>query len=86
MADPAVVPCAANAVVEVATNVTSITPRFLSFQPKGYAWTYVSTGGTKPTDTSQMVQLRDGETLSFSAAADVFVVAQGEAGSLRVDS
>lgn len=86
MADPVVTPIPAGTWAAVATNVTAATLRFISNEPRKYSWTYIGTGGAAPTDLSDAVPLQDGSTLSFGAAADVYVYAHDTAGSIRTDT
>lgn len=93
MADPLIVLCpiAGTGWTKVATNVTSGIIHL--FDGKDQAWyqTYVTTGGTAPTDLSKAVKFGkdslSGETedISFAAGADVYLKPSQKDGSVRVD-
>lgn len=84
MANPAVVDCPANVWTKVATNVTAIRLRLMLTRPALYSFTYVDTTGAGPSDLSQAVPVT-GESLTFAAAADVYIYPHGAAGRVRVD-
>jgi len=86
MANPAVVACAKDTWVKVATNVTAGQVHILSGAPSQYSQTYRLTGGDAPTTLAEAVVM-SAVSLPISAAAaiDVYVYAHGAAGSVRVD-
>lgn len=86
MADPVVTACPADTITQVATNVTAATLRVISNAPKKYSWSYNATGTGVPGSAADFVPLLDNAPLSFAAAADVYVYADGGLGSIRTDT
>lgn len=86
MADPVIVACPADAWTKVATNVTSGQVHIKNYNPANYLQTYRDTGGTAPTDPEEGVQV-SGQSIPIAATAgiDVYIMAQGAVGSVRVD-
>lgn len=94
MANPAVVEITpANTWVKVATNVTAgtiqINDSAESKNPTAYLQTYRMTGEAAPSNTSDegslMFQDINIEEISATAGIDVYVMARGVAGELRVN-
>jgi hypothetical protein len=86
MANPAVVACTKDTWVKVATNVTAGQVHKLSSAPNQYLHTYRMTTEAAPTTLAEAVVMQT-VSLPISAAAgiDVYIYAQGAAGSVRVD-
>lgn len=68
-----------------ASNVSTGTIRILNTAPHAYFQTYRDTGGAAPTDKSEAVPLCDGDLISGSVPLDVYIWAEAEDGSVRVD-
>ena len=87
-ADPAIVTCTLDAWVLVANAVTLGTVHRVSLEPTLYKQTYRVDGNPAPTDELDAVPaFVNGEPLAISADAviDVYIMAKGKAGSVRVD-
>ena len=86
MADPIIVTCAEDAWTQVATNITTAIIHKKITTPQ-YYHTYRLTGGTAPTDLSDGIVLVDQSVeYNHSAPIDIYIYAQGAAGSVRVDA
>lgn len=86
MADPAITALVADTWTKVATNVTGGLIHILDNTPKAYIHTYRDTGGLAPTTTVEAVGFTGvTEEISASAGIDVYIMAVGAAGSVRVD-
>jgi hypothetical protein len=87
--NPAVVACAKNTWVKVATGILSGVIYRLNVMPEVYVQTIRLTGGAAPTDLSDAAQIFvDGAkaaVVNSEASVDVYVMACGAAGSVRVD-
>lgn len=86
MADPVIVPCAADVWTKVATDVTTGIIHLKSSEPGAYLQTYRDTGGGAPTDPAEGVQI-PGPSIPIQATAgiDVYIMPLNKAGSVRVD-
>ena len=85
MANPLPVPCPEGQWTKVATNAVSGTIRVLLTSPNAYFQTYRVTGEAAPTDKADAVVFNDGDKISSVAGIDVYIWAEGKAGSVRVD-
>jgi len=87
MADPVFVDCTADAWVPVATNVITGQIWKASNAPRLYLQTYRMTGGAAPTDQAEGVPalISGNDVISATAAIDVYIMAVGAAGRVRVD-
>lgn len=85
MADPAIVACPAEAWTLVAASVTTGIVHVMKDSPKAYLQTYRAAGGGAPTQRSEGVKFSGSIPISASALIDVYIWADGEAGSVRVD-
>jgi hypothetical protein len=85
MADPLPVPCPEGQWTKIATNAVSGTVRILLTSPHVYLQTYRTAGGAAPTNKSDAAVLKDGDEIGSIAGIDVYVWAEGKAGSVRVD-
>lgn len=88
MADPVIVPCAADVWTKVATNVTTGQVHIKDTAPGTYLQTYRMTGGAAPAagDPSEGVQI-NGPSVPIEATAgiDVYIMPRGADGAVRVD-
>jgi len=88
MANPAMKTLAVNAWEKVATNVTAGSIKRFSTNPNKYLETYRMTGGTPPTDSSEGVEMflnGNSEQIAAAAGIDVYIMAVGTNGRIRVD-
>lgn len=86
MADPVIVACTKDAWTKVATNVTAATVWKKSTAPNVYYQTYRDTGTAAPTDLADAIPMTEpGQIFSFGAAADIYIYAKADTGSVRVD-
>lgn len=85
MTDPAIVTCTKDTWVKVATNVTKCRVDVRLTGPK-YAYTYVDTGHAAPTGVTFAIPVSGGHfIIDIVTAADIYVLAQGLAGSVQVN-
>ena len=87
-ADPAIVTCTLDTWVEVASSVTAGIVHKLSNDPTLYKQTYRIAANPAPTDElDAVVAFVNDEPLAISADAviDVYIMAKGKTGSVRVD-
>ena len=87
-ADPVIVACTLDTWVEVATSVMLGTVHKISNAPTLYKQTYRLAASGAPSDELDAVPaFINGEPLAISAdaAIDVYIMAKGKAGSVRVD-
>ena len=87
-ADPTIVTCTLDTWVEVANSVTAGTVHKLSNAPTLYKQTYRLAASGPPSDELDGVPaFVNDEPLAISADAviDVYIMAKGKAGSVRVD-
>lgn len=85
MSDPVIVNIKENAWRKVATAVTSGNIWMLQKEQKAL-FTYRMTGETAPTDSDEgMDFINPGMTISNDAAIDVYIMAIGDNGKVRVD-
>jgi hypothetical protein len=87
-ADPVIVACAVDTWVEVATAVTLGTVHKLSNDPTLYKQTYrLAASGAPSNELDAVPAFVNGEPLAISADAtiDVYIMAKGKEGSVRVD-
>jgi len=90
MADPAIVACPVNTWTKVATSVASGQVHIIRTAGSGgeslvYLQTYRTTGGSAPTLRSEGVPFYGSVDIESSFDIDVYVMATGAAGSVRVD-
>ena len=88
MANPVSVPCTAGEWTPVAINVTTGQIKKLDSRPNLYLETYRMTGGDVPASRSEGVPIflgTNAETISAAAAIDVYIMAIGADGRVRVD-
>ena len=88
MANPVAVICPADTWKKVATNVTIGSIKKLSKKPALYIATYKTTGAAAPSSKlagNKIFMQDDEESISSSSAIDVYVMAIGRAGKIRVD-
>lgn len=86
--NPVVTDLTANTWVKVATNVTSGAIKKLSNKPAKYLETYRTTGGTTPSGIEEGAELffnTVSESILSDTAIDVYVMAVGDSGKVRVD-
>ena len=86
MANPVLVVCPAGAWTKVATNVTTGYIHVLDNSPSAYYQTYRTTGGAAPTDLTEAVKFDGSMEIKSSVGIDVYVWANGDIGSVRVDT
>ncbi len=87
MADPVLVVCALGSWTKIATNVTTGIVHRKDSDAK-YFQTYRMTGNPAPSDLTDAVQIftkEDSAEISNSAAIDVYIYCQVDAGLVRVD-
>jgi hypothetical protein len=87
MADPVFVDCTADTWVLVASNVITGQIWKMLNTPSLYRQTYRMTGGAAPTDSAEGVPVLIGgrDTISATAAIDVYIMAVDADGRVRVD-
>jgi len=85
MANPVIVPCPEGAWTKVATAQTTGVIHIVSEKPDKYLQTYRDTEDAAPTTIAEAVPFTEHLQISAAAAIDVYVWAQGSAGSVRVD-
>lgn len=88
MANPVIKNCNANEWTKVATNVTIGQINRLDKKPNLYLQTYRMAGADAPTEQTEGVPLfvqSDSEEISSSAGIDVYIMAVGDNGEVRVD-
>lgn len=88
MANPVLVNCAIGVWTPVAVNVTTGQIKKLDSRPNLYFETYCMTGNPAPTSRAEgvpMFQNSNAEEISASAAIDVYIMAVGADGRVRVD-
>ena len=85
MADPAVIPCPADAWTKVATNVQTGVVHIRGNGPGLYLQTYRETGVAAPADKTDAVPFTTPLIISASTGIDVYVQPAGKDGSVRVD-
>ena len=91
MADPSIKACAINVWTKVATSVAAgvvhiITTAGSKGESLVYLQTYRATGGAAPTLRTEGVPLTELSTpIQAAANIDVYIMATGAAGSIRID-
>jgi hypothetical protein len=88
MANPVQVFCPRNTWKRVAQNVTVGQIKKLNKKPANYLETYRDTGQTAPTDQTEGVPIflqNNYEGISASSAIDIYIMAVGKDGKVRVD-
>ena len=88
MANPVEVQCLAGAWTLVASNVTAGQIKRLDKRPGAYLETYRMTGGAAPTEQREGVPCfagTDSVAIEASAGIDVYIMAVGSDGWVRVD-
>jgi hypothetical protein len=88
MADPARITCNADEWTIVATNVTSGQVNRLNKKPNLYLQTYRMTGNAAPTDITEGVPVfvdSESEEIASAAGIDVYIMAVGQDGEIRID-
>lgn len=88
MANPLPVDCPVDTWTKVATNVTSGQVNKLNKKPNLYLQTYRMTGNPAPTDQGEGVPIfvESGDNIISSAAGiDVYIMAVGQDGEIRID-
>lgn len=89
MADPAIVPCAADVWTKVATNVSGNPAGFIHVKTqKGVSieQTYRDTGGAAPTDLSTAIKfVKPTMEINSSVGIDVYLYPHGKAITVRMD-
>jgi hypothetical protein len=88
MANPVIVSCPSGEWTKVATNVTAGQIKKLKTDPNKYLETYRTSGDPVPTETLEGVPIfleNFSETISASAGIDIYIMAVGANGSVRVD-
>jgi hypothetical protein len=86
MPNPKIVSCPENTWTLVAENVTTGYVKTKIKHPNIYLETYRLTGGTPPTDQSEGIPFDKIAEISSSVAIDVYIMAVGSNGSVRVDA
>jgi hypothetical protein len=89
MANPVFVDCPADTWQLVASNVTAGQVKKADNTPGQYLETYRTTGGAAPTEISEGIPCfvsRYSEPISASAGIDVYIMARGKDGRVRVDA
>lgn len=88
MANPIIVTCDENVWTKVATNVTEGQVKKIDNKPHRYLETYRMTGNAAPTDREEGIpafMTAYSELISASAGIDVYIMAIGDNGKVRVD-
>jgi hypothetical protein len=88
MANPVTVTCSAGVWTRVALNVTAGGVKRINKAPNLYLETYRMTGGAAPTDQAEGVEIftqGPAEIIAAAHAIDVYVMAVGRDGAVRVD-
>lgn len=88
MADPTRVTCTANTWKKVASNVTSGQVGKLNKRPNLYLQTYRMSGNAAPTSGTEGIPVfvnSDSEEISAAAGIDIYIMAVGNDGEVRVD-
>ena len=88
MANPVIISLDADTWTKVASNVTGGQVKKLDTRPNLYLETYRTSGDPAPTDLSEGVPCfvgRYSEEISASAGIDVYIMAVGQNGRVRVD-
>jgi hypothetical protein len=89
MANPERVNCIADIWTKVATNVTSGQVNKLDKKPGLYLQTYRMTGGAAPTNQNEGVPIfinSVSEEIAAASGIDVYIMAVGNSGVVRVDT
>lgn len=88
MANPILVDCSQGEWTKVATNVTTGQVHRINKKPSMYLQTYRMTGNDSPTARTEGIPLfinSESEEISAAAGIDVYVMAIGNDGQVRVD-
>lgn len=85
MASPVVKTLIADAWTLVAEASTGASIHILDFSPKMYLQTYRVAGQAAPTDMADAIGLKDEKEVANEAPVDIYIVAQGADGRIRVD-
>ena len=88
MANPVIVDCPEGEWTSVATNVTTGQIKKIGKKPNLYLETYRMTGNAAPTSQTEgapAFQISDSEQISATAGIDVYIMAVGADGRVRVD-
>lgn len=88
MANPVIITLDADTWTKIASNVTAGQVKKLDTRPNMYLETYRTTGDPAPTDLSEGVPCfvgRYNEEISSAAGIDVYMMAVGHNGKVRVD-
>lgn len=88
MANPVTIICPEDEWKKVASSVTIGQVKKLSKKPSLYLETYRTAGATAPTSITEgaiIFRENDYESISASAAIDVYIMARGNDGKVRVD-
>lgn len=86
MANTVVTPCLMGIWTKVATNVTTGFIHILDNSPSAYYQTYRTTGGAAPTGLTEAVKFDGSMEIKSSIGIDIYVWAQSDIGSVRVDT
>ena len=88
MADPTIVQCPADVWTLVTSNVTAGRIHKLDSRPNSYLQTYRMTGNPAPVNVEEgavTMVIENSDTIESAAPIDVYIMARGRDGRVRVD-